>query len=164
MTTASAPAPTAEGHVRLGTALLRAGYTRQAERELRAAVELDPDCAGAWVNLGGILFSRWQYREAIDANRRAAEADPRLAMAHFNQALGHLQLGEAAPAVDCLGRVVELEPKHGAAYHHLAIALYTLQRPLEARTCAEYSKELGYQPNRISMEALERAARAAEGG
>ncbi len=164
MTASSAPMPTAAGHARLGTELLKAGFARQAERELRSAVELDPACAGAWVNLGGIHFSRWEYRECVEANRRAVAADPRLAIAHFNQALGHMQLGEAEPAVECLGRAVELEPENGAAYHHLAIALYALGRSDEARVCAAYSEELGYRPDRLSMEALQRAARAAEGG
>ncbi|HEY6003847.1 MAG TPA: tetratricopeptide repeat protein [Anaeromyxobacter sp.] len=167
MTAATALQPaaaSAQERVRLGTAMLRAGFTSQAERELRNALELDPGCAGAWVNLGGILFSRWEYGAAVEANRRAAQADPTLAIAHFNQGLGHLQLGEAARAAECLEKAVGLEPGNGAAYHHLAIALYALGRPLEARLCAEYAKELGYQPNRVSQEALERAAAAAEGG
>jgi tetratricopeptide (TPR) repeat protein len=164
MTSSLAPTPTAAGHAKLGTELLRAGFARQAERELRAAIELDPACAGAWVNLGGIHFARWEYRECVEANQRAAAAEPQLAIAHFNQALGHMQLGEAEPAVACLGRAVELEPNNGAAYHHLAIALYALKRPDEARVCAAYAEELGYQADRLSSEALQRAARAAEGG
>ena len=58
----SAP-PTAVAHLRLGTALLHENAPLEAERELRAAVALDPRCAGAWVNLGGILFARWQEVE-----------------------------------------------------------------------------------------------------
>ncbi len=152
--------PTADAHVRLGTALLKAGETREAERELRKAIDLDPKCAAAWVNLGGILQSRWDFGAAVEANRRAAAADPTLAMAHFNQALGHLHLGEPEKVVACLSRVVELEPQHGAAYHHLGIALYALGREQEAQVCAAYAAELGYRPTRTSAEALERAAAA----
>jgi Tfp pilus assembly protein PilF len=155
---------TAEERLRLGTALLRAGFTAQAERELRSAVELDPGCARAWVNLGGILFSRWEYGASVEANRRAAEAQPTLAIAHFNEALGHLQLGEPERAAGCLEKAIAAEPENGAAYHHLAIALYALERPMEARLCAAYAEELGYRPNRVSAEALQRTAEAAEGG
>lgn len=155
--------PTAMAHARLGTALLRAGDAGEAERHLRAAVDLDERCAPAWVNLGGILLARWEFVASIEANRRAAESDPGLALAHFNQAIGHLHLGQAAKALECLGRVVEIEPRNGAAYYHLAIALYALERADEARVCAAYAEELGYRPTRSSAEALERAAATAAG-
>ncbi|HUL58597.1 MAG TPA: tetratricopeptide repeat protein [Anaeromyxobacteraceae bacterium] len=154
-------AATARAHLKTGTALLEAGFASQAERELRAAVELDPGCAGAWVNLGGILFSRWEFAAAVEANRKAAAADPKLAIAPFNEALGHLQLGAPGDAAECLGKAIDLEPRHGAAYHHLGVALYALGRAAEARLCAAYARELGYRPSHVSAQALERAAAAA---
>lgn len=153
----SAP-PTAEAHLRLGTALLEEGSAREAERELRAALALDPGCAGAWVNLGGILFSRWEFAAALEANQRAAEADPTLPVAPFNQGLAHLQLGEPERALEGFGRAIELEPRHGAAYYHLGVALHALGRGLEADVCVAYAGELGYRPSRVSVEALEHAA------
>lgn len=149
--------------LRRGTALLKAGDVSGAERELRAALALDPGCAGAWVNLGGILLARWEFRAAIDANRRAAEADPALGLAHFNQAVGHLHLGEAEEALRCLNRAVELDPQSGAAWYHLGIVLRALQQPLEARLCTAYAGELGYRPPRASVEALESAAPSFQG-
>ncbi len=139
-------APTAEAHLRLGTALLEEGSAREAERELRSALELDPRCAGAWVNLGGILFSRWDFAGALEANRKAAETDPKLALAWVNQGLAQLQLGEPERALEAFHRAIELEPRNGAAYHHLAIALHALARPLEAEVCTAYAAELGYRP------------------
>ncbi len=152
----SAP-PTAEAHLRLGTALLREGSSPAAEREFRAAIALDAGCAGAWVNLGGILFSRWDFAGALEANRRAAEADPKLAMAHFNQGLAHLMAGDAERSLEGFGRAIELEPRSGAAYHHLAVALHALGRSLEAEMCSAYARELDYHPTRESAAALERA-------
>ena len=148
-------------HLRTGTALLEAGFASQAERELRTAIDLDPGCAGAWVNLGGILFSRWEFGAAVEANRMASAAEPALAIAHFNEALGHLQLGAPGQAAECLEKAIGLEPRHGAAYHHLGIALYALGRADEARLCAAYARELGYRPSHVSAQALERAAAAA---
>jgi len=157
-------APTAEAHLRLGTALLEEGSPREAEQELRAAIALDPACAGAWVNLGGILFSRWDFAGALEANRRAAEAEPKLALAHFNQGLAHLMTGEPERSLDGFGRAIELDATNGAAYHHLGVALHALGRPLEAEVCAAYARELDYRPSRISAEALERAAAGARAG
>jgi protein O-GlcNAc transferase len=154
--------PTAEAHLRLGTALLAEGSPHAAERELREAIALDPRCAGAWVNLGGILFSRWDFAGAAEANRRAAEAEPALAVAHFNQGLAHLMSGDAQRSLDGFGRVLELEPRSGAAAFHLGVALHALGRPLEAEVCAAYARELDYRPSRESAAALERARRAQE--
>jgi tetratricopeptide (TPR) repeat protein len=151
--TLESAAPTAEAHLRLGTALLEEGSAPAAERELRAALELDPRCAGAWVNLGGILFSRWDFAGALEANRKAADADPKLALAWVNQGLAQLQLGEPDAALDAFHRAIALDARNGAAYHHLAIALRALGRELEAEICAAYAAELGYRPVRASAEA-----------
>jgi Flp pilus assembly protein TadD len=156
--------PTAELHARLGTALLRSGAAQEAERELRTAIDLDPKCARAWVNLGGILFARWEFGAAVEANRRAAAAEPALAIAHFNQAMGQLQLGATEQAVECLERVVALEPGNAVAHHYLGVALHALGRALEAKLCLAYAEELGHHPSRAAIEALERAAAPPEGG
>lgn len=142
---ALAKAPSASAHARLGTALLKAGNSREAEEQLRAALALDPKFAGAWVNLGGIHLARWDYQAAIEANRKAAEVEPGLALAHFNQAIAYLHLGDAENAVECLSKTVEIDPKHGAAFYHLGIALYALDRPLEAKACVAFSQELGFR-------------------
>jgi Flp pilus assembly protein TadD len=153
--------PSAEAHLRLGTALLKTGALKDAERELRAALALDSKCAGAWVNLGGILAARWEFAASVAANRRAAAAEPTLAIAHYNEAIGHLHLGEAAAAIDCLTKVVELEPKNAAAYYHLGVALQSNGRTAESRLCVAYSIELGYQPSREALQELERLAAGA---
>ena len=41
----------------------RAG--RDPEADLRRAVELDPDYSEAWVNLAGVLLSRWDFEGAV---------------------------------------------------------------------------------------------------
>jgi len=156
-----AGSPSAATHLRLGTALIKAGAAREAERELRAALELDPRCAGAWVNLGGLLLARWDFAASIEANRCAADLDPTLAIAHFDQAIGHLHLGDAASAVGCLAKVVELEPRHGAAFFHLGASLQALGRAAESRLCVAYAIELGYRPSPAALDALERAAAVA---
>lgn len=158
---AAAASPSAAAHLRLGTALIKAGVVREAERELRAALELDPRCAGAWVNLGGILLARWDFAASIEANQRAAALEPSLAIAHHDQAIGHLQLGDAEAAIGCLTRVVELEPGNAAAFFHLGVSLQALGRTAESRLCAAYAAELGYRASPASLEALERAAAAA---
>jgi Flp pilus assembly protein TadD len=47
----------AVAHLRLGTALLKAGRLKTAEEALRRSVELEPGFAEAWSNLGGLLLT-----------------------------------------------------------------------------------------------------------
>ena len=58
--------------VRLGTALLGVGASKRAEAELKKALELDPECVPALVNLGGLYLNRWDFKGCVEVNRRAA--------------------------------------------------------------------------------------------
>jgi tetratricopeptide (TPR) repeat protein len=153
---------TAIEHFAAGTKLLKTGNARAAERELRAAVAEDERCAGAWVNLGGLLMSRWDFRGAIDANRRAAQIDPQLAMAPFNEALGHIQLGDAKSARPCLERAVDLQPGNGAAWFYLGAVLRSLGEQIESQVCIAYAHELGYRED-LSTQAQGERHGAAQG-
>ncbi len=57
----------------LGNALAATGKAREAARAFRRAVEVDPEFAAAWLNLGLMLRSLERMGEANDALNRAAE-------------------------------------------------------------------------------------------
>lgn len=59
----------------LGSANLRLGRLGQAEVLLRRAVELDPDFAPAWNNLGVVLMETGKTGEAAESFRRAYATD-----------------------------------------------------------------------------------------
>ena len=48
----------------------------RAERDLRSALEIRPDAAGAWTSLTYLLIAEQRYAEAADAARRGYDADP----------------------------------------------------------------------------------------
>ena len=78
------------------------GQRRNAEAEVvyRRAVELRPDLAGGWCNLGVALFRTGRTDEADAAYAQAIALDPNLADAHWNQALIKLQRGDYAAGFD----------------------------------------------------------------
>ena len=69
-----------------GAESLRAGSSGEALGWLRKAVEIDPDFAGAWVNLGVALRREGDTAASEAAYRRALEADPQTSSAYSNLA------------------------------------------------------------------------------
>jgi tetratricopeptide (TPR) repeat protein len=90
------------------TAGLQARQQHQIDAEIaefRAATEIDPYIADAWVNLGTAYMEKHDYGAAIAPLKRALERSPDLPIAH--QLLGYALLaqGYAAEAVPHLERV-----------------------------------------------------------
>jgi Flp pilus assembly protein TadD len=69
-----------------GAESLRAGSAAEALGWLRQAVEIDPDFAGGWVNLGVALRRQGDTAGAEAAYRKALEADPQTSSAYSNLA------------------------------------------------------------------------------
>jgi Flp pilus assembly protein TadD len=146
----------AVAHMKLGTALLQAGRTMKAEQELKKAIDLDPMCVPALVNLGGILLSRWDFTGCVDVNRKAAVAEPETLEAHYNQGLGHLYLEQKEEMVACFKRVVEINDSHAGGHYHLAVGLLALEKEEEAREELAVAMNLGYKPAPELLQALEK--------
>ena len=106
-------------------------YT-EAEETLRAALDLDPDYAAAWSNLGEVAFRQGRYTEALEHRRRAAQLLPSYAPVHFN--LGHLLafLGQDTEALEALQRAITIDPAHVPSYNELGNVLLALNRAEEA--------------------------------
>lgn len=146
--------------LKLGTVLLNIGRWNEAETELRRAVEIDPACAGAWVNLGGISLARWDFEGCVEANTKAVAADPEMVMAHYNRGLGFLYLKRPEDMLTCFERVLELEPKNPGGQYHMAVAQFALGETEAARARLAIALDLGYSPQPDFIKALERSAPA----
>ena len=93
----------------------------QALYAYRRAVELNPNAAGALVNLGTIAFRAKKLKEAEAYYRRALEADPQYPLAHFN--LGNLfdELGKPENAREQYEYALRLNPSYADAHFNLAL-------------------------------------------
>ena len=69
-----------------GAESLRAGSAAEALGWLRQAVQIDPEFAGGWVNLGVALRRQGDTAGAEAAYRKALEADPQTSSAYSNLA------------------------------------------------------------------------------
>lgn len=110
----------------------RAGKWAQAETVWRSLLEIAPDDARAWTNLGVALNRQNKSNEALNAWNRAIEIDPNIAGPYFNRGLTLVRIGSYADAVPPLRRALSIEPENDGARRSLALALVGSERFREA--------------------------------
>lgn len=112
----------AEHWFQKGLALEETGAPiEQAIEAYKKAVELNPNAAGALLNLGTIYYHLRQFREAEANYLGAIAADPKYPLAHFN--LGNLydERAETARAREQYEIALSLEPSYADAHYNLAL-------------------------------------------
>ncbi len=105
-----------------------------AEREYRAAIELDPSLANAMTNLGNLLFRRGDLKAAETLYARALQIDAEQPEAFYN--LGFLQYdrGDVRGAVLNFRRALRGDPAFADAHFNLAMALEDLGENEQAKS------------------------------
>jgi len=93
----------------------------QAVEAYHRAVELNPQAAGALVNLGTIHYRMGKFKDAERYYAQSLEVDANYPLAHFN--LGNLydERGELAKAKHCYESALRLNPGYGDAHFNLAL-------------------------------------------
>jgi tetratricopeptide (TPR) repeat protein len=84
-------------------------------------LELNPEAAGALVNLGTIYYRQRKFSEAEKYYRQAIEADSSYPLAQFN--LGNLydEQGRVVDALEHYRRALHLNPQYADAHFNLAL-------------------------------------------
>ena len=95
-------------------------------------VELNPEAAGALVNLGTIYYRQRRFVEAERYYKEAITADPAYPLAEFN--LGNLydEQGRLNEAFDHYRRALALNPQYADAHFNLALLCERTGDPLKA--------------------------------
>lgn len=85
------------------------------------AIELNPNAAGALVNLGTIYFHKRDWTKSEQYYRGAVEADPNYALAHYN--LGNLYDERSDPdhAYAHYHAALRIQPQYADAHYNLAL-------------------------------------------
>lgn len=96
------------------------------------AIQLDPACTGALVNLGTIYFNTRRFDKAEELYRRAIEADPQYALAHFNLANLYDERGRRQQALEHYRIALEINPQYGDAHYNLALLYQTMGETMNA--------------------------------
>ncbi len=85
------------------------------------AAELDPQSAGALVNLGTVFFNGHAWADAEAQYKKALTIDPNYALAHFN--LGNLydEQDDPAGALHHYQEALKLHPSYADAHYNIAL-------------------------------------------
>lgn len=85
------------------------------------AIELNPQAAGAYINLGTIYYNMLRLAEAEKCYRAAIEIDPDYALALFNLANVYDERGEFQDARQYYERALQISPSYGDVHYNLAL-------------------------------------------
>jgi Flp pilus assembly protein TadD/DNA-binding transcriptional MerR regulator len=105
----------------------------EAEELYKKAIDLDPQLAIAYTNLGNIRFRRNDEPGAEKLYRRALELDERQPEAHYNLGYVMLERGFASRAVTYFEAAIKSDPRFADAHFNLAMAFEALADKARAR-------------------------------
>ena len=164
----------ADYHVTYGILKLKQGFVHGARSEFKRALELNPQCAEAYFNLGKICEGEvWHFRDMVDGPIRFehfAQKDERKSIDYFNKALEidpnhrdalfHLGLaycegGMYDEMAELYRRILKKNPKDKDARLFLGLANYRLRREVEARDAFEEAKQTMHEDERAIFESIE---------
>ncbi len=105
----------------------------EAEALYKKAIDLDPQLAIAYTNLGNIRFRRGDEPGAEKLYRRALEFDARQPEAHYNLGYVMLERGFSSRAVTYFEDAIKSDPRFADAHFNLAMAYEALFDKTKAR-------------------------------
>jgi eukaryotic-like serine/threonine-protein kinase len=134
----------AEAHAMLGFLRFVCDYDwAGAEKELRRAIELNPNSGTAYDTFGLLLAAMERYDEALEAQVRAHELDP---LAHrLDRATTFLRAGRYSEALEIAIRVNQLDPHFAMAHATLGWAYWYNGSP--EKGLAEMEKAVALAPD-----------------
>ncbi len=99
-----------------------AGERQRAILLYKEILEIDPEYAAAYINMGTILFHQRNYALAEELYRRATVADPSYVLAYFD--LGNVldELQRLDESIAAYTQAVTLAPRYADAHYNLALA------------------------------------------
>ena len=86
------------------------------------AIELDPDDAAAYNNLGIAYNSQGNTTKAIELFEKAIELDPDYANPYYDLGIAYKAQGNYTKAIQSYEKAIELKPDYATAYNNLGIA------------------------------------------
>ena len=120
---------------------MRAGRNDEAERQLKALAQSNPELGGVHANLGLLYRQAGKLPEAAAALEQAVQASPRQAVFHNQLGITYRQKGEFGKARDAYEKAIALDAAYASPLLNLGI-LHDLYLQDRRRALALYDQYL----------------------
>lgn len=100
---------------------MRAGRNDEAERQLKALAQSNPELGGVHANLGLIYRQAGKLAEAVTAMEKAVQASPKQAVFHNQLGITYRQKGEFVKARDAYEKAIALDAAYASPVLNLGI-------------------------------------------
>lgn len=98
----------------------------QAQEAYQRAIELNPEAAGAYINLGTLYYNLHRLSEAEHCYLKASQIDPRYALAFFNLGNVYDERGDLEEARRLYEQALHIQGDYADAHYNLALVLEKL--------------------------------------
>jgi len=133
-------------HVGLGRIYHNMGRYAEAEKELKAALQIAPDDPSALRALGRMWIDKAtsdaELREALQLVKRASASDPNDPDSLYDQGRIMMRLDKPKEAIELFKRTIRVSPQHAGAIHQMERALRAIGRTAEANRAAKVFREM----------------------
>ncbi len=144
---------------------LELGRAEDAEKNIKAALAVEPNDDYSLFVLGQVKFREKNYDEAFTALSRAAEINPQNAKVQNFLGLTLSEKGMRGPAETAFRKAIQYDPGFAQAHVNLAVVYITQQPPLVELAKWHYQKALAAgQPPNPGLEKLLDPTKTADAG
>jgi tetratricopeptide (TPR) repeat protein len=126
------------------------GQFAQAKDEFLRVIQMDPNNAVAWNNLGNAYRELNELDEAAEAYRKAIELSPHYAYPENGLGTVLVRQKQTQEAIPHFEKALQLDPKFVEVYLNMAIAFHSLNEPQRAKTL--YTAFLKLAPDWMKQE------------
>ncbi|HQP11152.1 MAG TPA: tetratricopeptide repeat protein, partial [Candidatus Omnitrophota bacterium] len=129
------------------------GQPETALKAFKTAVQLNPDFAEAYYNLGNVYSDLGQPSDAMKAYKLAVRLNPNFAEAHYNLGLAYTACGQYVEAIKVYQSAVRLDSHMTEAHFNLGRAYFAVHQYPEAIKAYQRAIQLnpGFAPSYNSL-------------
>ncbi|MBE9094356.1 tetratricopeptide repeat protein [Tychonema sp. LEGE 07203] len=139
--------PDARAYKIWGNARQAQGKVEEAKNCYAKAIELDPDFAEAYTNLGTLYAQEHQWQSAIAFYQKAIALQPNLASTYRNLARVRAQMGQLSEADECWFKAYSLEPAKATPEEHIHLGDNFLKQNQVTQAIRCYCHAIELNPN-----------------